>query len=653
MNVIRPYAGSVTPELDALVSSDLNDLMRTAARLRDQGHGNVVTYSRKVFIPLTQLCRNVCHYCTFTQPPKAGQRVYMSADEVLAIAGQGQATGCKEALFTLGDKPELRFRLAREELQQMGFESTLEYVAAMADLVFKETGLLPHINPGLMNAHEIRMLKGVSVSMGLMLESTSERLCEKGGPHYGSPDKVPSLRLETLRLAGELCVPMTSGILIGIGETREECIQSLIALRDLHDRYGHIQEIIVQNFRAKSGTKMSASPEPDTKYLLWAIATARHIFGPDMSIQAPPNLSPGLGQAMIGAGINDWGGISPVTPDFVNPEAPWPEIDALAVETAKTGKTLLERLAVYPAYIFNNEAWIEPKLRSAVFENIDSHGFARGDGWMTGCKTPPPEIRSRATAPHVSVGLARLLSKAADGHDLKQGEVETLFSARGEDFTTVCDAADSLRREVNGDTVTYVVNRNINYTNVCYFKCGFCAFSKGKKAEALRGAPYDLTMDEILRRVNEAQTRGATEVCMQGGIHPSYTGETYVDICRSVKNAFPDIHMHAFSPLEVWHGAETLAMSLADYLVMLREAGLGSLPGTAAEILDDEIRDVLCKDKINTAQWGEVIMAAHEAGIALFTGPDTYYYCAIFRKPRVVFRSSFRCRLSIWRHHSS
>ena len=617
MNGIRTPlpADSVLSGPEALLSSGLDNLMRTAAALRDQGHGNLVSYSRKVFIPLTRLCRDVCHYCTFAHAPKPGQRAYMSADEVLAVARQGQVAGCKEALFTLGDKPELRFRLAAEELQQMGYATTLEYVAAMADLVFRETGLLPHINPGVMNAEEIRMLKGVSISMGLMLESVSDRLCEKGGPHHGSPDKAPAVRLETLRLAGELKVPMTSGILIGIGETRAECIRSLMALRDLHDRYGHIQEIIMQNFRAKPGTRMSAAPEPGADDLLWAIAAARHVFGPGMSIQAPPNLSPGLGRAMIGAGINDWGGISPVTPDFVNPEAPWPQIEALAEETAGAGKTLVERLAIYPKYIFAEQAWIEPRLRSGVFANIDSHGLARTNSWVAGGKTPPPVMRDTGSPVHISDSLARLLSKAGDGRDLDQGEVESLFAARHEDFTRVCDAADSLRRDVNGDTVSYVVNRNINYTNVCYFKCGFCAFSKGKKAEALRGAPYDLAMEEILRRVTEARTRGATEVCMQGGIHPAYTGETYLDICRAVKQAFPDIHIHAFSPLEVWHGAETLDMGLPAYLGKLRDAGLGSLPGTAAEILDDEIRDVICKDKIRTAQWGEVVMAAHEAGL--------------------------------------
>ncbi|MBT4891275.1 MAG: 5-amino-6-(D-ribitylamino)uracil--L-tyrosine 4-hydroxyphenyl transferase CofH [Rhodospirillales bacterium] len=613
MNVIR--STNLSPDIEALTSRDINDLLSSAASLRDQGHGSVVTYSRKVFIPLTQLCRDVCHYCTFAQVPKAGQRAYMTAEEVLEITRQGQAAGCKEALFTLGDKPELRFRVAADELKQMGYGSTLEYVASMAELVFKETGLLPHINPGVMNSEEMKMLKSVSVSMGLMLESASERLCEKGGPHYGSPDKVPSVRLETLRLAGELGVPMTSGILIGIGETREECISSLCSLRDLHERYGHIQEIIVQNFRAKPGTKMSDAQEPGAEYLLWAIAVARHIFGPEMSIQAPPNLSPGQGRAMIDAGINDWGGVSPVTPDFVNPEAPWPQIEALSAETAKAGKTLVERLAIYPKYIFETKEWLEPKLRSVVFENIDADGYARTDSWLTGSQTPLPDFGVSNPMPHVQNELSRLLSKAGEGLDLSHGEVEILFASRGGDFTRVCEAADALRRDINGDTITYAVNRNINYTNVCYFHCGFCAFSKGKKAEELRGKPYDLDMSEILRRVGEARARGATEVCMQGGIHPSYTGETYLNICRSVKQAFPDIHIHAFSPLEIWHGAETLGMSLPDYLGKMREAGLGTLPGTAAEILDDEIRDVICKDKINAAQWGEVVMAAHQVGI--------------------------------------
>ncbi len=615
MNVVDRHAVSLEQELKTLTSSDLNELMKTAAQLRDQGHGRIVTFSRKVFIPLTQLCRDVCHYCTFTQSPKAGQRAYMSADEVLSVARQGQAAGCKEALFTLGDKPELRFKLAAEELQQLGYASTLEYVAAMADLVHRETGLLPHINPGVMNAEEIRMLKSVSVSMGLMLESSSDRLCMKGGPHYGSPDKVPSVRLETLRLAGELEVPVTSGILIGIGETREECLRSLVDLRDLHDQYDHIQEIIVQNFCAKPGTKMSGSPEPDVDYLLWAIAAARHIFGPGMSIQAPPNLSPDQLPIMIDAGINDWGGISPVTPDYVNPEMPWPQIAALEQETARTGKQLVERLAVYPEYIFSGRDWIEQKLRRSVFAEVDSDGFVRADDWTVGQKTPPPRSVYTPGPAHVRDGLEGVLAKATDGRDLRLDEIELLFAARHEDYSRVCDAADNLRRDINGDTVSYVVNRNINYTNVCNYKCGFCAFSKGKKAKELRGEPYDLAHEEILRRVEEARMRGATEVCLQGGIHPSYTGQTYLDICRSIKTAFPDIHIHAYSPLEIWQGAETLDMNLHDYLSMLRDAGLGSLPGTAAEILDDGIRNILCKDKINTAQWGEVIMTAHEVGI--------------------------------------
>ncbi len=598
----------------SLLDRDLNDLMSSSALLRDQGHGTVVTYSRKVFIPLTQLCRDVCHYCTFAQTPKAGKSAYMTPAEVLNIAREGQAAGCKEALFTLGDKPELRFRVAAEELQDMGYGSTLDYVAAMAKLVFEETGLLPHINPGVMNAEEFILLKSTSVSMGLMLESASKRLCEKGGPHYGSPDKAPAVRLETLRLAGELGVPMTSGILIGIGETRAECIASLVALQDLQSQYGHIQEIIVQNFRAKPDTKMANAPEPDTEYLLWAIAVARHIFGPNMSIQAPPNLSPGAGFAMISAGINDWGGISPVTPDFVNPEAPWPQIDTLAVETSSAGKKLVERLAVYPNYIFARDKWIAPKLLSAVFETIDSDGYARTDNWLSGGQALPPKPE-QISQPHVSTSLSRLLSKAGDGLDLNESEIVELFTSRGNDFTHVCDAADGLRREVNGDTVSYVVTRNINYTNVCYFHCGFCAFSKGKTSEALRGKPYDLDMSEILRRVGEAQSRGGTEVCMQGGIHPSYTGETYLNICRSIKQAYPDMHIHAFSPLEVWHGAETLGMSLPTFLKELKEAGLGTLPGTAAEILDDEIREIICKDKINTSQWGEVVMAAHDVGL--------------------------------------
>jgi FO synthase len=597
---------------------DLDRLMQTAARLRDAAHGNTVSYSRKVFIPLTRLCRDVCHYCVFARPPRRGEHAYLTPTEVLEIAHAGAAAGCREALFTLGDRPELRYRAAREELAELGHGTTLSYLAAVARQVVDETGLLPHVNPGVMDAGEIAALRSVSVSQGIMLESASERLCRKGGPHHGSPDKRPEVRLDTLRCAGEAAVPFTTGILIGIGETRVERIESLLALRDLHDRFGHIQEIIVQNFRAKPGTRMADAPEPPVEDHLWTIAAARILFGPAMNIQAPPNLRPGALAQLIAAGINDWGGVSPVTPDHVNPEAPWPHLDALARTTAAAGKCLTQRLAIYPSYACDADRWLDPGLRTPVLRAIDAEGFARDDDWSPGSATPAPRIDSVANGRRpAAVGndLAQILHRARDGKALRELEIDRLFAARGDEFAAVCASADRLRAEINGGGVSYVVNRNINYTNVCAFRCRFCAFSKGKLSENLRGRPYDLALDEIARRTREAWTRGAVEVCMQGGIHPDYTGETYLEICRTAKAAAPGIHVHAFSPLEVWHGAQTLGMPVGDYLAVLREAGLGSLPGTAAEILDDEVRAVICPDKIDTRQWLEVMEAAHGIGL--------------------------------------
>ena len=598
--------------------SDTKNLMHLAAKIRDQGHQNTISYSRKVFIPLTHLCRDVCHYCTFAQVPRKVRAPYLTPEEVLKIADEGAKAGCKEALFTLGDKPELRYKAAREGLKELGQESTLSYLRDMAELVFDETGLFPHLNPGLMEADELAELRKVSISMGIMLESASERLTEKGMPHYGSPDKVPARRLETLKLAGEAAVPFTSGILIGIGETRYERLESLLALRDANEPYGHIQEIIIQNFRAKPDTLMVNAPEPDLNELLWTIAMARILFGASMNIQAPPNLSPGVFEQIVDAGINDWGGVSPVTPDFVNPEAPWPHLTNLANETANAGKLLIERLALYPAYAREAHRWTEPLIESHVLDAIDGSGFARSENWSAGAVHVPPEADlARVTGIPRSApmaDIAAILSRAEQGKRLDESEIVRLFQARGDDYTAVCQVADQLRRKVAGEEVTYCVNRNINYTNVCYFKCQFCAFSKGKMSENLRGKPYDLSHEEIMRRTREAWERGASEVCLQGGIHPEYTGQTYIDICRSIKQVVPDMHIHAFSPLEVWQGAKTLGVPIPDFLVQLKEAGLSTLPGTAAEILDDEVRATLCPDKINTEQWLEVMEAAHGVG---------------------------------------
>jgi FO synthase len=611
----------------ALLDYDLDALMQSAARRRDAAHGPIISYSRKVFIPLTKLCRDVCHYCTFAQPPRRNQRAHLSIDEVIAIARAGQAAGCKEALFTLGDKPELRYRAAADELAQLGHPTTLSYLAEAARVVLEETGLLPHVNPGLLTAGDVAVLRAVSVSQGLMLESASDRLTARGGPHHGSPDKRPAARLASIRAAGEQRVPFTTGILIGIGETRQERIDALLALRDLHDAHGHIQEIIIQSFRPKAGTRMAHAPAPSLEELVWTIAIARLLFAPLMNIQAPPNLTPGTLRSLIEAGINDWGGVSPVTPDHVNPEAPWPHIELLERATNVAGKQLVERLAIYPAFARRADTWVDSGIRPALLHRIDGDGWPRTDDWAPGTLTAVPQeaavaSRERRSSdglgllpPPFSAELTAILTKALVGRSLSEAEIVRLFRARGDEFTAVCTAANELRQAVNGEVVSYVVTRNINYTNVCYFKCQFCAFSKGKMSENLRGRPYDLSLDEIAHRTREAWARGATEVCMQGGIHPSYTGNKYLDICRAVKAAAPGIHVHAFSPLEVHQGAATLATPVPEFLLALKAQGLGTLPGTAAEILDDEVRAVLCPDKIRTGQWLDVMRAAHRAGL--------------------------------------
>lgn len=599
--------------LDRLETTPLKELMAEAAALRDAGHGRVMSYSRKVFIPLTKLCRDVCHYCTFTEKPHAGRAAYLTPEEVLAIARAGAKAGCTEALFTLGDKPELRWRQAREALAEAGHASTIEYLVAMCDLVLRQTGLLPHANPGVMTPAELGALREVTASQGIMLESTSERLCAPGGVHHGSPDKHPAIRLAVLNDAGAARIPFTTGILIGIGETRAERLDALRAIAESHARFGHVQEVIIQNFRAKPRTKRAEAPEPDLDDLLWTIASARIILGAQANIQAPPNLSPGTYPSLIAAGINDWGGISPVTPDHVNPEAPWPAIAILAEKTASMGKILVQRLPAYPAYLRAPRDWFAPRIATALLRASDAAGFARGDDWSPGALTPP-----RLAAPLSSAAdarLAALVERAAQGERLDTPAIETLFAARDADQAHLMAAADRLRQAVAGDTVRYAVNRNINYTNICTYRCSFCAFSKGKTHEALRGPAYDLDHAEITRRAKEAWARGATEVCLQGGIHPDYTGATYEAICRAIKQAVPGMHIHAFSALEIHQGARTLGLSLEAFLARLRDAGLGTLPGTAAEILDDEIRAIICPDKVNTEEWQAVMRAAHGLGL--------------------------------------
>ena len=594
--------------------TDTARLAQEAAHCRDLGFGDVVTYSRKVFIPLTQLCRDVCHYCTFAQTPKHIPQAYMPIDEVIATCKAGAALGCQEALFTLGEKPELRYRAARESLAALGFKTTIDYVIEVARRVLVETGLLPHINAGNLTRDEMLALRDVSASMGIMLESASSRLCEKGMPHYGSPDKDPITRLATLDLAGELRVPFTSGILIGIGETRLERIESLLALRASHRRYGHLQEVIVQNFRAKPHTKMALAPEPDLEELVWTIAVARLIFGAEMSIQAPPNLSPGVLEQLVAAGINDWGGVSPLTPDHVNPEAPWPHLAQLARDTGSAGKYLDQRLTLYPRYLAEADTWLSPKVQPAARKQSDGEGYAKRDEWIAGISEHAPSTELSLPFAQAKPAVAAIIERCLAGGPVAETEIATLLRSRGTDFGAVIEAANTLRKKVCDDTVSYVVNRNINYTNVCYFKCQFCAFSKGSGSENLRGKPYDISAEEITRRCVEAWERGATEVCMQGGIHPDYTGQTYLDIIATVRKATPAMHIHAFSPLEVWQGAETLNVPLTEFLARLKSAGLDTLPGTAAEILHDDVRAHLCPDKLNSAQWLEVMESAHAIG---------------------------------------
>ena len=604
--------------ISLLNSHELDDLMQKAKEVRGDDK-KVITYSKKVFIPLTELCRDVCHYCTFAKAPKKLDAPYLEPDQVLAIAEQGKEQFVKEALFTLGEKPEMRYQVAKDHLQKLGFETTIEYLGSMSKLVYEETGLLPHLNPGNMTLLEMEKLREYSVSMGIMLESSSERLCGKGGPHFGSPDKQPATRLQTMKNAGKLRIPITTGILIGIGETIEERIQSLLDIKNLHKEYDHIQEVIIQNFIPKENTRMKKHSPASKEDLLWTLSAARIIFGKDMNIQCPPNLNSDYLDQILDCGINDWGGVSPITIDHVNPESPWPQIEQLEKITNNKGMELVERLAIYPEYI-EDQSWYDKNLHSGILELSDSSRYGRHDQWRCGESLSIPasgkhDLWVNKKSGDVSHEIKKILDKSIHGFDLDHDEITKLFHTREDDYHLVLNHADRLRQKINGDEVTYVITRNINYTNICKYSCHFCAFSKGKTKENLRGKPYLINNDEVADRALEAWSKGAHEVCLQGGIHPHYDGYTYIDICKAIKERVPEIHIHAFSPLEVTHGASSLGLPIDEYLQKLKEAGLSTMPGTAAEILDDAVRENICPDKLTSEEWINVIKTAHRVGI--------------------------------------
>jgi FO synthase len=627
---------------EPLLSSELlqlapDALLRRAAGIRDDAHGTRITFSPKVFIPLTMLCRDKCGYCTFAKAPARLEAPYLTPEQVIGIARQGAAVGCHEALFTLGERPEERYPVARDWLAAQGYGSTIDYLAAMCRLVLDETGLLPHANAGALFPEELAELRTVSASQGMMIETLRDDLAA----HRGAPDKTPARRLATLESAGRLGIPFTTGILVGIGEDRADRVTALEAIAASQARHGHVQEVIVQNFVPKPGTAMHRTPACPTDDFVDAIALARCILPPEVHVQAPPNLSDDFG-ALLDAGIDDWGGVSPITADHVNPERPWPALDVLRSVTEARGFELAPRLTIYPSFVAKPSRWLDEGLRFAVMDRSDAAGLARddpgavfpqkvgeyknvGDGaevvlvgrrstqWYSGADVHPPSILPGT--PRAVGAVGEVLSGVRMGQEPGVDELVTLFSARGREVAAVAGLADDLRAEAVGDTVTWVSNRNINYTNVCTFKCRFCGFSKGPLSLNLRGTPYLLTLEDIAGRTREAWAIGATEVCLQGGIHPNFDGDYYIEVAKAVKEAAPEIHVHGFTALEVTEGARRLGEPLASYLRRLMAAGLRSLPGTAAEILDDEIRATLCPDKINTEEWLEAHRTAHSVGL--------------------------------------
>jgi 7,8-didemethyl-8-hydroxy-5-deazariboflavin synthase CofH subunit/7,8-didemethyl-8-hydroxy-5-deazariboflavin synthase CofG subunit len=594
-----------------LLQMPLDELTALARAVRDEAYGRRVTYSPKVFIPLTMLCRDRCGYCTFAKAPARLTSPYLTPDEVLAIARAGQEAGCHEALFTLGERPELRYPLARTWLADNGYASTVDYLARMCQLVLEETGLLPHANAGALFPDELAALRPFSASQGMMLESLAGDL----EAHRSAPDKEPARRLATLEAAGELHIPFTTGILVGIGDDRAGQLAALQAIAASHSRFGQVQEVIVQNFLPKPGTSMAKAAPCPPEDLVWAIAVARLVLSPEVHIQAPPNLSDDLAP-LLAAGIDDWGGVSPVTADHVNPERAWPALTTLRAATEAAGHVLAARLTVYPAFAHDAATWLDPNLRFPVLDVSDAEGLARDAAWCSGGEVAPPAlVGGGGRAPRWSGPVAEILDGVALGQEVGHDEIVTLFSARGPEVRMVAEVADDLRRAVVGDAITFVHNRNINYTNVCTFKCRFCAFSKGPLSLNLRGAPYLLDLDEITRRVAEAEAEGATEVCLQGGIHPDFDGDYYVHVLGAVRAASERIHIHGFTALEVTEGARRSEVPLAEYLVRLKEAGLKTLPGTAAEILDDDVRALICPDKINSEEWLHAHRTAHSVGL--------------------------------------
>ena len=646
-----------TPASDqAILGARLEELEESARTIREEAHGSTITYSPKVFIPLTQLCRDRCGYCTFAKAPARLAAPYMTPAEVLQVAKAGKAAGCSEALFTLGQSPEDRYPAARDWLDSNGYASTVDYLAAMCRLVVDETNLLPHANAGAISYDDLTLLRRVTASQGMMIETLDGEL----QAHHGAPDKDPAVRLATLAAAGRATVPFTTGLLVGIGESRQSRLAALRSIAGSHREYGHVQEVIVQGFLPKPGTAMRGAPPCTEEELRWTIAAARVILPGEVHVQSPPNLTDSHA-GLLRAGIDDWGGVSPVTIDHVNPERPWAEVEFLRRTTESEGFELAPRLTVYPAYAGDPERWLDPAMRFAVLANSDAAQYARSDHWSPGSGLLPPALvpphvvptapgaparsalaarsptRSAPTnsAPALAVPSAPALPAPAVTHRRVRGhghirevlagvamgqradapELLTLFGARGQDLRAVIELADDLRSTDVGDAVTYVVNRNINYTNICTFKCRFCAFSKGPLSLNLRGEPYLLSLDDITEKVRQAEVAGATEVCLQGGIHPSFDGNYYVEVLDAVRRGSPTIHIHAFSALEVHEGARRCGLDLTEYLLLLKEHGLSTLPGTAAEILSDDVRAVLCPDKIRTAEWLEVHQVAHSIGL--------------------------------------